>query len=61
MNKITVVPVKSYSNTDTVKFYTLRDNKAKAGIYRLTHKVSGKSYIGSAKNLKSRITYYFSV
>jgi len=33
-NKITVVPVKYYSNTDTMKLYILKDNKAKAGIYR---------------------------
>jgi len=60
-NKITIVPVKSYSNTDTMKLYILRDNKAKAGIYRLTHKESGKSYVGSAKDLKSRMTDYFSL
>lgn len=44
-----------------MKIDTLRVNKAKAGIYRWTQKVSGKSYIGSAKNLKSRVTDYFSV
>ena len=42
-NKITVVPVKSYSNTDTLKLYILRFNKAKAGVYRWTHKESAKS------------------
>lgn len=33
-NKIIIVPVKHYSNTDTLKLYILKDNKAKAGIYR---------------------------
>lgn len=60
-NKIIIVPVKHYSNTYTLKLYILKDNNAKAGIYRWTHKESAKSYVGSAKNLKKRMTDYFSV
>lgn len=44
-----------------MKLYILRDSKAKAGIYRLTHKESEKSYVGSAKDLKSRMTYCFNL
>jgi len=60
-NKITIVLIKSYSNTNTMKLYILRVNKGKADIYRLTHKESEKFYVDSAKDLKSRMTNYFSL
>ena len=34
-------------------------NKNKAGIYLWIHKESGKRYIGSASNLKTRLSLYF--
>ena len=37
----------------------LNDNKGKTGIYKWTHKQSGKSYIGSAIDLSKRLSNYF--
>jgi group I intron endonuclease len=39
----------------------LPGNKNKAGIYLWTHKESGKRYVGSASNLKTRLSQYFNI
>nr|AVD96816.1 GIY-YIG homing endonuclease [Ophiostoma novo-ulmi subsp. novo-ulmi] len=54
-----IVPVKFYLNSDKEKELIIKDNKNRAGIYRWTHIESGKSYIGSSKNLSMRLKQYF--
>ena len=53
------VPVRVYINSDEEKEYIVNENKGRSGIYRWVHIESGKSYIGSAKNLSSRFKQYF--
>jgi NADH-ubiquinone oxidoreductase chain 4 len=50
-----------YSNADTEKSQILSENKGRAGIYMWTHKESGKIYIGSASNIKTRLLQYFNI
>src|SRR5690348_5401051 len=50
-----------YNNADTEKFKIISDNKGKAGIYQWTHKESGKNYVGSSSNLKTRLSQYFNI
>ena len=50
---------KLYLNADTSKIFIIKENKNKSGIYRWTHKDSGKSYIGSSKNLSVRFKNYY--
>jgi group I intron endonuclease len=38
----------------------LKENKGKAGVYRWTNKVNGKTYIGSSVDLGQRFSGYFS-
>jgi hypothetical protein len=38
-----------------------KENKGKSGIYRFICDTTGKSYIGSAVNLRRRFSEYFSV
>jgi len=56
-----VVPVKFYSDALKLKADILKDNRKKAGIYRWTHKSSGKTYVGSTLNLTLRFLGYFSL
>lgn len=53
------VPVRVYLNPDKEKELIVNENKGRTGIYRWVHIESGKSYIGSAKNLSSRFKQYF--
>lgn len=53
------VPVRVYINSDEEKESIINENKGRSGIYRWEHIDSGKSYIGSAKNLSSRFKQYF--
>jgi group I intron endonuclease len=41
-------------------FSIKKENKGKAGIYRITNKIKGKSYIGSSYRLHLRFYAYFS-
>jgi hypothetical protein len=51
---------KIYINADKNKALLLKENKNKTGIYRGVNLINGKSYIGSAFNLKERfISYYY--
>jgi group I intron endonuclease len=54
------IPVKSYTNADTMKLQIFSENKGKTGIYRWVNNVNGKSYIGSALDLNKRLRYYYS-
>ena len=53
-------PVIIYNNAETDKLQILKDNKAKAGIYKWTHLESGKIYVGSAVDLSKRLKNYYS-
>lgn len=56
-----VEAIKVYSNADTCKAVILKDNKGKTGIYRWVNLINGKSYIGSALDLRERFTNYFNI
>ena len=56
-----ILPIKVYSNADTMKQDIIKDNNKKVGIYLWTHKESGKTYVGSASNLKTRLSQYFNI
>jgi len=53
------LPARVYNNTDKDKELIINENKGQSGIYRWVHKESGKSYVGSAKNLSIRFKQYF--
>jgi NADH-ubiquinone oxidoreductase chain 3 len=50
-----------YKNAGTDKAKILTENKNKAGIYRWTNLKNGKSYIGSALDLRHRFIQYYSI
>jgi group I intron endonuclease len=50
---------KNYYNILSEKSNILRDNKGKAGVYKLINNVTNESYIGSSKNLYNRFLDYF--
>lgn len=54
-----VVPIKVYSNADTMKQDIIKDNHKKAGIYRWINNVNGNTYIGSSINLSKRFRLYY--
>ena len=54
-----ISPIKSYLDADLNKESIIKDNKNKSGIYMWTHKISGKSYIGSSLKLNRRFTSYY--
>lgn len=56
---LSVVPVVTYSNADTMKESVVKENKGKSGVYRWTNKISNKIYIGSSSNLGSRFRNYY--
>jgi hypothetical protein len=58
---LSLIPIVTYSNADTKKSQILSDNKGKAGIYLCAHIESGKIYVGSASNLKTRLSLYFNL
>lgn len=60
MNNINVIPVVSYNNVEDNKSLIYEANRNKSGIYRWNNIVTGASYVGSAKNLASRLSNYLS-
>lgn len=56
-----MTPVKTYANADKQKLEILEDNKGKSGIYMWKNLLTGKIYIGSAQNIKRRLTGYYNV
>jgi group I intron endonuclease len=57
---VVIIPIKSYSNSETDKATILSDNKNKSGIYKWTNNNNAKQYIGSAVDLYNRFSFYFS-
>ena len=49
----------SYSNVEELKNKICKYNNKKTGIYMLTNKISGESYVGSTVNLSRRLNNYF--
>lgn len=54
-------PVHSYVNAGLQKSDIYKGNNNKTGIYKWTHVISGKSYVGSAINLSNRFRNYYSL
>ena len=54
-----VVAENYYYDVYSMKQQILRENKNKSGIYKFTNKLSGSFYIGSSKNLRTRLYSYF--
>jgi len=54
-----IVPIKVYSNADTMKEDIIKDNNKKAGIYRWINNETGNTYVGSSINLSNRLRLYF--
>lgn len=54
-----IVPIKIYSNADTMKQDIIKDNYKKIGVYRWINNDNGKTYIGSSINLSNRFRLYF--
>ena len=61
INLISIIPARSYLNIDIEKKQICKDNRGKTGIYRLTHVISKKSYVGSSNNLSVRFGNYFNI
>ena len=53
-------PVVIYENVEIQKDQILQENKGKCGVYRLTNIVNKKTYVGSARNLRTRFYVYHS-
>lgn len=53
------IPVVFYTNPERQKDSIIKENKGRAGIYRWTNKLNGKSYIGSSVNLSNRLKQYY--
>nr|QCW06890.1 hypothetical protein [Drechslerella brochopaga] len=56
---ILVTPVIIYTNPENQKQSVVKDNWLKSGVYRWINKVNGKTYIGSSKNLSTRLIQYY--
>lgn len=54
-----IKPVKFYNNAEELKSAILIDNKNKSGIYKWENKISKEFYIGSAVDLKKRMSEYY--
>lgn len=60
INSSVIAEVK-YDDLDVDKVKFLADNRHKSGVYRLTNKKNGKTYIGSSINLTLRFYTYYSL
>lgn len=60
LSKIKIIPVVTYANAHLYKSIIYKYNKNQSGIYRWTHKKSGKSYVGSSRSLSKRFAAYYS-
>jgi len=55
---LNLVPI-IYNNADKEKAIAIKNNRKKSGVYKWTHKESGKFYIGSSVNLGQRFASYY--
>lgn len=59
LQTLPVVPVRVYTNADTLKELIIQENKGKPGVYRWRHLITGKTYIGSSIDLGRRFRDYY--
>jgi group I intron endonuclease len=57
---LSVLPIKTYANSDLQKSSIISENRKKSGIYRWVNNLTGDFYIGSAVDLTARFYSYFS-
>lgn len=60
-NPFNLNPVAVYLNAELQRKQILEENKGKSGIYLWTNTLNGKSYVGSAVDLKNRLKNYYSL
>ena len=60
-NIVNIIPIVTYSNTDTDKSIIYTENRNKWGVYRWNNLINGKSYIGSSRDLSNRLAIYYSL
>jgi len=56
---LSIVPVRTYTNADTLKELAIQENKGRSGVYRWRHLITGKTYVGSSINLGRRFRDYY--
>jgi group I intron endonuclease len=56
-----ISPVVVYEDAYSMKKEILNENKGKAGIYKLTNKLTGDIYVGQSRDLGKRFTNYFNL
>jgi group I intron endonuclease len=56
---MSIVPIKVYSNADTMKEDIIKDNYKKAGVYRWINNETDHIYIGSSINFSNRLRLYY--
>lgn len=56
-----IVPVQVWDDADKLKLEILEENRGKSGIYMWQNKLSGKIYVGSAKNIRNRLMVYYNI
>ena len=61
INLTSIILIRSYLNIGARKKQICMDNIRKIGIYKLTHIISGKSYVGSSINLSIRFRDYLTI
>lgn len=54
-----IIPVKIYSNSQSLRKDILAENKGKLGVYRWINHINGKFYIGSSMSLGRRLLNYY--
>ena len=54
-----VIPKVIYEDIVKDKSKIIQENKQKSGVYRWTHNINGKTYVGSSVNLSNRFYYWF--
>jgi group I intron endonuclease len=59
-NALLGFPIKVYDNALACKDLIRTENKGMSGIYLFENNLTGETYIGSASDLASRLSYYFS-
>ena len=58
---VLAINIITYTNAEAQKKPILAENRNKSWLYRWKNIISGKTYIGSSKNLSTRFSQYFSL